>query len=180
MKRLFVSLCLIGLAAACTSRQNTDATNSSDSTASRIESGTSTKSTVAALTPRLTSIGLTTDHDWRRVSIGDDFYTAKATETTEAFEQDASHIGYTKEFDNLESIDYQYFQTGGKLSKIQVDLYLNTAKSVNDYLVDLVLYLTVRYGTATTINGVATWQNGKVELKNVSKGKDFGLKLTMK
>ncbi|MEZ0483264.1 hypothetical protein [Fibrella aquatica] len=178
MKHFFVSLCLALLAAACTNRQTTDATNSADS--ARVDSVRTETSTSLQLTPTLTNLGLTTNHDWRQVNIGDDFAVAKATESAELFEQDANHIGYTKEFTNLESVDFQYFQDSGKINKIQVDLYLNSAESVNTYLADLVLYLTTRYGTATTVDGVTTWQSGKVELKNVSKGKDFGLKLTIK
>lgn len=176
MKRFFISLCLTGLVAACTSRSNTDATNSTDS--ARIDSA-ATEVPTAPLTATLTSLGLTSDHDWRKVNLGDDFTAARATETTEAFEQDASHIGYTQEFDNLESVDYQYFQTGNKVTGIQVDFYLNSINAVKTYQKELTTYLTARYGPASASAGTLAWKNGNVVLKDVSKGKDFGLKLTI-
>lgn len=178
MKRLFVSLCLVGLVAACTSRQNSDATNSSDS--ARIDSVTIDTPAAVPLTTTLTNLGLTSDHDWRKVNLGDEFTAAKATETTEAFEQDANHIGYTQEFDNLESVDYQYFQTGNKVTSIQVDFYLNSMNAVKAYQKELTTYLTARYGPSSGSAGALSWKNGNVVLKEVSKGKDFGLKLTIK
>ncbi|RYF72386.1 MAG: hypothetical protein EOO39_12240 [Cytophagaceae bacterium] len=178
MKRLFVSLFFVGIVAACTSRQSTDATTSADS--SRLDSVATETSATVALTPALSGLGLTTEHDWRKVNLGDDFAAAKATETGESFEQDASHIGYTQEFDNLESVDYQYFQTGNKVTSIQVDLYLNSANAVKTYQQELTTYLTARYGPSSASVGTLSWKSGNVVLKDVSKGKDFGLKLTIK
>ena len=179
MKRLLVSLCLIGLAAACTTRQTTDATTSADS--ARTDSTAATQATASApLSARLTALGLTTDHDWRQVTIGDPFTAAKITETSQPFEQDANHIGYTQEFANLESVDYQYFQTGNKVSSIQVDFYLNSAAAVKAYQQELTAYLNARYGPVSGSAGTLSWKSGKVVLKDLSKGKDFGLKLTMK
>ena len=179
MKRLFVSLCLaLVTKAACTSRQNTDATSSSDS--ARTDSASTEAPAAIPLTTTLTGLGLTSNHDWRKVNLGDEFTVAKATETAEAFEQDATHIGYTQEFDNLESVDYQYFQTGNKVSSIQVDLYLNSLNAVKTYQKELITYLTARYGASSGSAGTLAWKNGDVVLKDVSKGKDFGLKLTMK
>lgn len=178
MKRFFTLFCLLGFAAACTSRQPTDAANSADS--AHIDTATTKPSAAIPLTATLTSLGLTSDHDWRNVNLGDSFTTAKATETTQPFEQDASHIGYTKEFDNLESVDYQYFQTDNKVSNIQVDLYLNSANAVKTYRQELSAYLTARYGPSLVNPGMLSWKNGNVTLKDVSAGKDFGLKLTIK
>lgn len=176
MKRFFLFLCLTGLAA-CTSRQNTDATSSGDSI--RTDSVTTAAPTAAPLSTRLTSLGLTSDHDWRRVNLGDAFIAAKATETAESFEQDAAHVGYTLEFANLESVDYQYFQAGGKVNRIQVDFYLNSANAVKTYQQELTTYLNARYGSASASAGTLSWKNGSVMLKDVSKAKDFGLKLTI-
>ena len=178
MKRLLVSLCLIGLVAACTSRQTSDATTSTDS--ARAESDATQTTTAAPLSTQLTSLGLTTDHDWRRVNLGDDFTAAKSTETAQPFEQDASHIGYTQEFPNLESVDYQYFQTGNKVNGIQVDFYLNSASAVKTYQQELTTYLNARYGSATASAKTMSWKNGNVVLIDVSNGKDFGLKLGLK
>jgi len=175
MKRLIVSVCLIGSLAACTSRQTSDATTSTDSAST----GTVITETPAAapLSPTLTSLGLTSNHDWRQVNLGDDFAAAKATETSAPFEQDAEHVGYSQEFENLESVDHQYFQSGDKVSSIQVDFYLNSATAVKTYQQELTTYLTARYGAP---GAGMSWKNGSVTLKDVSKGKDFGLKLVIK
>lgn len=178
MKRFLVSLCLIGLLAACTSRQTSDATTTTDS--ARTEADATQTTTAVPLSTRLTSLGLTADHDWRRVNLGDDFAAVKSTETAEPFEQDADHIGYSQEFPNLESIDYQYFQSGNRVNGIQVDFYLNSADAVKTYQQELTTYLNARYGQATASSKTLSWKSGNVVLKDVSKGKDFGLKLTMK
>ncbi len=156
MKRLLVSLCLIGLVAACTSRQTSDASTSADS--ARAESDATQPTTAVPLSTQLTGLGLTTDHDWRGVSLGDDFTAAKRTETAQPFEQDARHIGYTQEFPNLESVDYQYFQTGNKVNSIQVDFYLNSASAVKAYQQELTTYLNARYGPATASAKTMSWK----------------------
>ncbi|CCG99271.1 hypothetical protein FAES_1261 [Fibrella aestuarina BUZ 2] len=177
-----LSIVLLGLsllATACESRKTTDATQTSD-TATATPVTDNSASNVATLTPRLQALGLTPDHAWQNVNLGDDFSALKANAKAEPFEQDVKHVGYTTEFDNLESVDYQYFQDNGKINKIQVDLYLNTAQSVADYKKDLITYLTGKYGSAASIAQGSSWQQGKVTLLDVSKGKDFGLRLVIK
>lgn len=173
---LLLSLSL--LVTACESRKTTDATQASDSTATAPATDNSATN-AATLTPRLQALGLTPDHAWQNVNLGDDFSSLKASAKAEPFEEDATHVGYTTEFDNLESVDYQYFQENGKVNKIQVDLYLNTAQSVADYKKDLTTYLTAKYGSAATIAQGSSWQQGNITLLDVSKGKDFGLRLVI-
>ena len=180
MKHLFLLGCLVGLTAACTSRQTTDASTSATIDSSQTAPATMSAPATVALTARLTGLGMTTDHDWRKVTLGDAFTAAKATETAQPFEQDAAHVGYSQEFTNLESVDYQYIQEGEKVTSIQVDLYLNTVQSVKAYGQELTTYLTARYGNPTITLQSTTWKNGTVTLKDVSKGKDFGLKLVIK
>ncbi|MEZ0609718.1 hypothetical protein ACAW74_14465 [Fibrella sp. WM1] len=177
-----LSIVLLGLsllATACESRKTTDTTQTSDTaaTAPATDNGAGSATT---LTPRLQGLGLTPDHAWQNVNLGDDFSALKANAKAEPFEQDVKHVGYTTEFDNLESVDYQYFQDNGKINKIQVDLYLNSAQSVADYKKDLTTYLSGKYGTSAAIAQGSNWQQGKVTLTDVSKGKDFGLRLVIK
>ena len=179
MKRLLIPLLSLSLLTACDTRKTTDATQTTASTPTK-PTGSGTLPTAAPLSPRLQGLGLTPDHDWQTVSLGDNFATVKANANTQPFEQDAGHVGYSAEFDNLESVDYQYFQENGKVNRIQVDLYLNTAASAAAYEQDLTAYLTARYGQPTATEKAATWSNGRAELKNVSKGKDFGLRLVIK
>lgn len=179
MNRFYTTLLILALLTACESRKTTDATQTNDTAQTQPAEG-GTSATAAPLSPRLQALGLTPDHDWQTVTLGDDFAAAKANTKADPFEQDGQHVGYSTEFDNLESIDYQYFQEKGKVSRIQVDLYLNTAASAAAYLQDLTTYLTTRYGQPTKTGKTTTWQAGKAELKDVSKGKDFGLRLVIK
>ena len=179
MKHLLASLCFIGLLAACNSRPTTEATNtdSASTDSARADKVPTKIPTPFTRTPTLDGLGLTTNYDWRRVNIGDDFTSAKSTETAAPFEQDVAHAGYSQEFSNLESVDYQYFQAENKVERIQVDFYLNSLSAVKTYRQELTTYLTARYGPA---NAGTFWKNGNVVLKDVSKGKDFGLKLEIK
>lgn len=134
----------------------------------------------APISGRLADLGLTRDSHWRGINLGDDFATIKTKEAGEPFERDAKHVGYTVEFANLETADMLYYQTGGKVSAIEIDLFLNARQSVNAYQKELEPYFTARYGTPKSgaVGSVWTGPTGEqVSLKDVSKGKDFGLKI---
>ncbi|MBD2754932.1 hypothetical protein [Spirosoma validum] len=160
---------------ACRSRQQTDS-QPNDSVATSVQAGSSD----VQITSRLAGLGLTTTSDWRGINLGDDFAKVKTTEKGEAFESDASHVGYTIEFENLETADMLYYQTNQKVSAIEVDLFLISRQSVTDYQKELTPYFTARYGTPKTTGDETVWKGSKgetVTLKDVSKGKDFGLKI---
>lgn len=162
----------------CRSRQQTT-NQDADSTAS-VTTETESAADIA-ITGRLADLGLTPNSDWRGVSLGDAFATVKATEKGESFEADAEHIGYTIELEKLETADVLYYQTNNTVSAIDVDLFLNSRQSVTDYQRELAPYFDARYGESATRNGSSTaWKgaNGKmVSVNDVSKGKDFGLKI---
>lgn len=163
---------------ACNSGQQSK-NQAADSTRSTAESSTPNSSALA-ITGRLAGLGLTTDSDWRGINLGDDFAKVKTTEKGEAFENDAKHVGYTVEFPTLETADMLYYQTNQKVSAIDVDLFLNNQQSVNDYQKELTPYFTARYGASKPSNGGLVWTSpeGKtVTMKDVSKKKDFGLKI---
>lgn len=163
---------------ACGNRQQTDSQRN-DSTASTTETASIT-STSVPITGRLADLGLTSDSDWRGINLGDDFASVKATEKGEAFESDATHTGYTVEFKNLETADILYYQSNHKVAAVDVDLFLNSRQSVSDYQKELTPYFTARYGTPKTSGNERLWKNSTgetVTLKDVSKGKDFGLKI---
>lgn len=160
---------------ACQSRQQSDS-QPTDSTTASVEAGSSN----VTLTNRLAGLGLTSTSDWRGINLGDDFSKVKTTEKGEAFESDASHVGYTIEFENLETADMLYYQTNQKVSAIEVDLFLTSRQSVSDYQKELTPYFTARYGTPKPNGSEIVWKGSKgetVTLKDVSKGKDFGLKI---
>jgi hypothetical protein len=127
------------------------------------------------ITGRLASLGLTRDSHWRGINLGDDFSVVKANEKGEPFESNAQHVGYTLEFPNLETADILYYQTAGKVSAIDVDLFLNTRESISEYRKELEPYFTTRYGTPKPTAGGLVWQGPareQISLKDVSKGKD--------
>ena len=132
------------------------------------------------LTGRIADLGLTANSHWRGIDLGDDFSKVKTTEKGEPFESDATHVGYTIEFKNLETADMLYYQANQKVSAIDVDLFLNSRQSVTAYQKELEPYFTARYGVPKPGNGGTIWTGTKGEtilLKDVSKGKDFGLKI---
>lgn len=162
----------------CSNKKQTDK-QAGDSTVSEQSSADRMNANVA-MTGRLAALGLTSDSDWRGINLGDDFAKVKTTEKAELFERDDNHAGYTVEFKNLESADILYYQTNQKVSSIEVDLFLNNRESVGECQRELGSYFDARYGIAKAANGVTTWtsQSGKqITLKDVSKGKDFGLKI---
>ena len=178
---LKVAICLTPFFfSACGNSQKTE-TQSTGEHATAVE--TETPSTVnVPITTRLAELGLTPDSDWRGIKLGDAFSNIKATEKGEYFESDAEHIGYTIELKNLETADILYYQTATKVSAIDVDLFLNSRQSVAEYQKELVPYFTARYGTPKTSNGSTIWTAAKginASLKDVSKGKDYGLKIKM-
>ncbi|MBC3786615.1 hypothetical protein [Spirosoma utsteinense] len=133
-----------------------------------------------AMPARLAGLGLTRDSHWRGINLGDAFSVVKEKEKGDAFESDAKHVGYTVEFPNLETADMLYYQAGGKVSAIEIDLFLNSRQSVDEYRKALEPYFTTRYGTPKSTAGALTWTGSTSEqlsLKDVSKGKDFGLKI---
>ena len=174
---LTITLCFSTLIfSACSNRQQTD-TQATDSTT---VSATSESTTDIPITEHIANLGLTADSDWRGIKLGDAFANVKGIEKSEPFESDPDHIGYTIELKNLESADMLYYQTDKKVSAIDVDLFLNSRQSVTDYLKELEAYFTARYGTPKPSDGGTVWsgwKRGTVTLKDVSKGKDFGLKI---
>lgn len=174
---LFLLLTLSLCQQACRSRQQANA-QASDST-STTDSASETAANLT-ISGHLAELGLTPNSHWRGINLGDDFAKVKATEKGESFESDVDHIGYTIELTNLESADMLYYQKSNKVSAIDVDLFVNSRQSVSDYQNQLSAYFTARYGTSKPAAGGAAWTGSTGEtvmLKDVSKGKDFGLKV---
>lgn len=175
---LFLAISLLFVAQSCNTKKQT-ATQLADSLAAA-NPGPVVDDASAPITGRVADLGLTRDSHWRGINLGDDFATVEAKEKGEAFERDAKHVGYTVEFANLETADMLYYQTGGKVSAIEVDLFLNSRQSVTGYQKELEPYFTTRYGTPKPGAGGSIWigpAGEQISLKDVSKGKDFGLKI---
>ncbi|WP_020606451.1 hypothetical protein [Spirosoma spitsbergense] len=174
------ALCLLLFLNNCKNRQQTTG-QVTDSTAVVTEAEPVSPDDVV-ITERLADLGLTATSDWRGVNVGDAFAHVSAVEKSEPFEQDAEHRGYTIELKKLETADVLYYQTDKKVSAIDIDLFLNSRQSVTDYQKDLEPYFTARYGAPKPGGGGTSWtgRNGEtVTLSDVSKGKDYGLKIRM-
>lgn len=179
-KQLIVpfALLIVLLTNACRSRQQPNQ-QTTDSVAAAAPKPAANNAP-ASITGRLAGLGLTPDSHWRGINLGDDFATIKGKEKGEPFERDAQHVGYTVEYPNLESMDVLYYQRNGKVSAINVDLYLNNRLSVDAYVNELGSYFTSQYGSPKPGNGGTVWRGPageQVSLNDVSKNKDFGLKL---
>ena len=175
---LFLVINLIFIQQACNNKKQTTTQTTDSSTAAN--PGPAVDYAPEPISGRLADLGLTRDSHWRGVNLGDAFAVVKTKEKGEAFESDAKHIGYTVEFANLETADILYYQTGGKVSAIEVDLFLNSSQSVGAYRKELEPYFTTRYGQPKPSSGGSVWTGStgeQVSLKDVSKGKDFGLKI---
>ena len=175
---LFFVINLILTQQACNNKKQTTIQTADSSTAAN--PSPAVDSAPEPIGGRLAELGLTHDSHWRGVNLGDDFAVVKTKEKGEAFESDAKHVGYTVEFANLETADILYYQTGGKVSTIEVDLFLNSSQSVSAYRKELEPYFTTRYGTPKTSSRGLVWTGSTGEqasLNDVSKGKDFGLKI---
>lgn len=117
----------------------------------------------------------------RGTNLGDALTDVKARETAEQFETSARHVGYTIEFSSLESADILYYHTpDGRIDKINVDLFLNDKTSVEQQKNELSAWLTRKYGPSANDSAESRWTTpgARITLRDVSKKKDFGLKLT--
>ena len=115
----------------------------------------------------------------RGITFGDAVSKVKAIETFEMFEETADHLGYTLETPKLETIDVQYFiSPDKKVNKITVDVYLNSAEATKQLWDAGKEYFTENYDAPKENKGVVTWnkKSVRINMEDVSKGKDYGLK----
>jgi hypothetical protein len=174
MKKIVLQGLLVALLFSC---NNNSSSNQSSTDATAVSEQAAPPASGAALSSRLRDIGMNTESDWRGVNIGDPVATVRKNEKATLFENDAKHLGYTIEFPNLESIDFQYHLTSQQtVQGIEVDLYLNDLQSVDAYQTDLKRYFDARYKPSGTAGSWVGDKQQTITLQNVSKGKDYGLK----
>ncbi len=155
-------------------------TKTTEKTTTSSEQSDSIASQAVVISDRLSALGLTADRQWRGVDLGMPIATVRTVEQGDLFEDQADHLGYAVDFPNLESMDALYFQTGGKVSAIEVDLYLNSQTAVTAYFADLTAYFNSRYGTGLSKSSFTTWTgpaDEPIQIRDISKGKDFGIKI---
>jgi hypothetical protein len=183
MRKKFTTLALLALVGlwlgACQSKQQ-DSDAASKETAEAAADKTAVDEELPLSDPVKTLVGPQRGL-FRGVRLGDPIATVKAKETIELFEETADHIGYTLEYPNLETFDVLYYRDKeGRVSKIDVDLYLNNRASVDQFSKELVQYFDHRYRKTTAQKGEMGWtaEAARVTLTDVSQGKNFGLRFT--
>ena len=152
----------------------------------------SSDSVAATLSPIINSdpsemlkmvIGTTSEGFFRGLNFGDPVSKIKATETFELFEDKTDSVGYTYETENFESIDVLYLLDSKRnIKQIQIDVYVNSVSALNSLWDQFDTYLSGRFRNDKKTKKWAFWKgdnNVYVKLENISKGKDFGIKLSM-
>jgi uncharacterized cupredoxin-like copper-binding protein len=115
----------------------------------------------------------------RGIAFGDPIAKVKATETFEMFEETPDHLGYTSETAQLETIDVQYFLTPEKkVNKITIDVYLNSPVATKQLWNASKQHFSDAYSSPKEETKKVTWNNKtvRVNMEDVSEGKDYGLK----
>ncbi|MCE7066224.1 hypothetical protein [Dyadobacter sp. CY326] len=115
----------------------------------------------------------------RGIAFGDAVSKVKASETFEMFEEVADHLGYTAETPQLETIDVQYFLTPDKkVNRITVDVYLNSPEATKQLWNAAKKHFTEQYEAPKEESNKVTWtkKSIRINMEDVSKGKDYGLK----
>ena len=115
----------------------------------------------------------------RGIAFGDAVAKVKATETFEMFEETPDHLGYTSETAQLETIDVQYFLTPEKkVNKITIDVYLNSPDATKQLWNASKRYFSETYPSPKEETKKITWNSKtiRVDMEDVSEGKDYGLK----
>ena len=181
MKRGLAALMLMGVVTACQTKTTDEAEAPMlDSASLRVPAKGELDSDQSALLQVI--LGSNNDNPQsilRGVAFGDPISKVKAVETFEMFEETSDHLGYTSETPQLESIDVQYFfGADKKVSKITVDVYLNSDESTQQLWNAGKNHFTEIYANPKDEKGVLIWnkKSVRINMENVSKGKDFGLK----
>ncbi|MEO6284518.1 MAG: hypothetical protein ABIN80_07855 [Dyadobacter sp.] len=176
-----VVLLLAIFGAGCDTKTNEKAEAVSDSVVLEEPVQTELNSDQSALLQTILGLsGQTTDGTvLRGISFGDPIAKVKASETFEMFEETADHLGYTSETPKLETIDVQYFLTEDKkVNKITVDVYLNSPEATKQLWNAGKQHFTGLYAAPKEETKKIIWNNKsvRVNMEDVSEGKDYGLK----
>lgn len=117
----------------------------------------------------------------RGIQFGDAIADVKKKEKAELFEEEESHVGYTFDTDNLETIDILYQKDQeNRVSGIELDIYMNTDSSNDSLKNELINQFNTKYGKPLSNTEIPTWEikpNGQVSIKVVKNKLDRGLEL---
>ncbi len=117
----------------------------------------------------------------RGIQFGDAIADVKKKEKAELFEEEDSHVGYSFDTDNFETVDIIYEKDKqNRVSGIGLDVYMNTDSSNDSLLNELSKQFTAQYGKPVSEAPMPTWEikpNGKVSIKVVKNKLDRGLEI---
>lgn len=117
----------------------------------------------------------------RGVKFGDSIEEVKKKESVELFEEEVSHIGYSFDTDNLETVDILYERNSqNRVSGIELDIYMNTDETNEGLKQELSNLFSVRYGKPVSENPILVWKikpTGQVSIKVVKNKLDRGLEV---
>ncbi|UTA68398.1 MULTISPECIES: hypothetical protein [Emticicia] len=117
----------------------------------------------------------------RGVKFGDSIEDVRKKETVELFEEDESHLGYSFDTENLETVDILYEKNSqNRVSGIGLDIYMNTDDTNEKLKRELSDLFTVRYGKPVSENPSLVWAikpAGQVSIKVVKNKLDRGLEI---
>lgn len=128
-----------------------------------------------------TILGDFKDGVFRGVSFDDTKEKVQITETFELFEELPDQLGYTRDTEELETVDvYYHFAGDGGVDQIVVDVFLN-GKDSADRLWEIASgYFVEEYGEPAELADTKRIWGGEtrtVTVENVSSGLDNGLKI---
>ncbi|MFY7911990.1 MAG: hypothetical protein ACOVO2_20670 [Emticicia sp.] len=117
----------------------------------------------------------------RGIQFGDAITDVKKKEKAELFEEEDTHIGYSFDTDNFETVDILYEKNAqDRVSGIELDIYMNTDASNDSLKNELVRQFTNQYGQPITNTEIPTWAikpKGTVSIKVVKNKLDRGLEV---
>lgn len=122
-----------------------------------------------------------TDGLLRGVQLGDAISDVKKKEKAELFEEEETHVGYTFDTDNMETVDILYEKnTQNRIKGIELDIYMNTDTSNESLKNEMSNEFTTRFGKPLANTEDLTWAikpKGKVTIKVIKNKLDRGLEI---
>jgi hypothetical protein len=122
-----------------------------------------------------------TDGLLRGTQLGDAISDVKKKEKAELFEEEESHIGYTFDTENLETVDILYEKDKqNRVIGMELDIYMNTDVSNESLKNEMVKEFTTRFGKSLADTEDLTWNlkpKGRVTIKVIKNKLDRGLEI---
>lgn len=122
-----------------------------------------------------------TDGLLRGIQLGDSISDVKKKEKAELFEEEETHIGYTFDTENMETVDILYEKdVNNRVKGIELDIYMNADISNENLKNEMSNEFTSRFGKPLANTDDLTWEikpKGKVTIKVIKNKLDRGLEV---